>query len=92
MNMARPEGFPRTNMELELGPEERIRDIRASQGTFSLDDNGFAYRHHRLTTKVWDESTIEREYLPSIEHMMQAEMGEGAVVKVFQWRVCLNYL
>jgi hypothetical protein len=92
MNMERPEWFPRTNMEMELGPEEKIHDIRTAKRTFSLDDNGFAYRHDPLATKNWDKLTVEREYLPSVERMMQAEFGDEAIVKIFQWRVRLVQL
>jgi hypothetical protein len=88
MNMQRPEGFPRTNMETELGPEEVIHDIRASHCPFSLDEHGFAYRRNPMEVANWEKLDVERDYLPSIERMLQAEFGDNAVIKVFQWRVC----
>ncbi|KAH8807701.1 hypothetical protein F5884DRAFT_900056 [Xylogone sp. PMI_703] len=81
-----PEGFPRSNFTISLGPEETIHDIRGQESKFNLDNHAFEIRTHKLTVSSFDKDTIEQEYLGSIKSFLQ-EFDPGAEVYIFDWRL-----
>ncbi|KAK1750107.1 hypothetical protein QBC47DRAFT_124929 [Echria macrotheca] len=85
-----PKGFPKTNFVVKPGPHDEImHDIRGRDTEFTLDANGFEIRQHALdlAPETFDNAeTIEREYLPMVEALLQ-EVDPGAEVYIFDWRM-----
>lgn len=54
---------PGTTVELYLGPEETIHDVRGSESKFTLEENGFCFVKHHTTFADWDRKRkIEDHY------------------------------
>lgn len=54
---------PGTTVELSLGPEETIHDVRGSEFKFTLEENGFCFVKHHTTFTDWDRKRkIEDNY------------------------------
>ncbi|KAI8626761.1 putative 7 alpha-cephem-methoxylase [Xylariaceae sp. FL1651] len=81
-----PDGLPRSNFSLGFGPVETIHDLRGRETEFDLDNHAFEIRSQRLTVSLFDQRTIEKEYLPSIVSLLQ-ELDPGAEVYIFDWRL-----
>ena len=71
----------------------RIHDVRGRARDFSLDTNGFMYRQHTAkTTNFLDRQSIDENYLPDIQALLQQEVEGADRIVFFDWRVCRTYL
>lgn len=67
-----------TNVQLEPGPEETLRDVRGREENFSLDEHGFKYVYAPTTFKDWSsQPEIGKVHLPELENLLRKEV-EGA--------------
>lgn len=72
-NFADREG--RTNVRLEMGADETIKDVRDAEGNFSLDEHGFKYVKAPTNFKEWSsQPKIAENYLPELEALLKAEL------------------
>ena len=66
-----------------------IVDIRGLATNFSLDDNGFIYRHHEMGhVDFSSRKAVDQNYLPQVEKLLRKELEEVDRVFIFDWRVC----
>ncbi|KAK3100877.1 hypothetical protein LTR53_018862, partial [Teratosphaeriaceae sp. CCFEE 6253] len=69
----------RTNVRLEPGKLETLRDVRGvggkALGNFSLDEHGFEYVKAPTAFKAWSsQPRIARDYLPELETVLRREI------------------
>lgn len=76
-----------TNLDYE-DREEKFHDVRGKEQMYSLDDHGFAYRHHDFAFDEYENrAAVEANYLPKIEHFIKKEIQDVDKVFFFDWRV-----
>lgn len=85
-----PDGIPKENFTLALGPKQRIADIRSSDETFKLDTHGFAVRDNPLPPMIWDDEHIEKDYIPMLSAMLREAVPDATKVVTFDYRVCCS--
>ena len=78
-----------TNIELEKGELEDIRDVRGRQSNYTLDSHGFQFSSHPWTMATWySKDAVENEYFPEIESLIRREIPGVKQTHIFDWRVC----
>ncbi|QKD53705.1 uncharacterized protein FOBCDRAFT_239441 [Fusarium oxysporum Fo47] len=79
-----PPGIERSNFQLRPGQPETIHDLRGLRTIFNLDQNGFQVVSNTLKTSCFDEATIKKDYLPSIEALLKS-VEPDIDVHIFDW-------
>ncbi|EXA31800.1 hypothetical protein FOQG_15837 [Fusarium oxysporum f. sp. raphani 54005] len=79
-----PPGIERSNFQLRPGQPETINDLRGLRTIFNLDQNGFQVVSNTLKTSCFDEATIKKDYLPSIEALLKS-VEPDIDVHFFDW-------
>lgn len=79
--------MPQSNISFDTGPEEKVWDMRPNQDTFNLDDHGFVIIRQGLQLDSIDPETVETQYLPSLEALLQDALGQDCEIIWFDWRV-----
>ncbi|RKK75530.1 hypothetical protein BFJ69_g7595 [Fusarium oxysporum] len=79
-----PPGIERSNFQLRPGQPETIHDLRGLRTIFNLDRNGFQVVSNTLKTSCFDEATIKKDYLPSIEALLKS-VEPDIDVHFFDW-------
>ncbi|ROW08348.1 hypothetical protein VMCG_03249 [Cytospora schulzeri] len=82
-----PEGVPKQNFTLALGPAQNIFDLRDCDETFELDKQGFTVRSHPLPPMTWDKDTIEATYLPMVIALVQETVPDATKIVPFDYRL-----
>lgn len=82
-----PEDMPRANFETSHGPVETVRNLRGLENQFNLDDNGFTVKHQQFSLEVINQETVTKQYLPSLEKLINETIGEDCEIVWFDWRV-----
>ncbi|KAI7477958.1 hypothetical protein KC357_g4428 [Hortaea werneckii] len=78
----------RTNVVLEAGPEETIRDIRSIDRPFDLDKNGFKFVKAGTSFTNWSsQPDIAKNYLQEMETLLHREMEEVDEVLFYDARI-----
>jgi len=85
-----PPGIERSNFQLRPGQPETIHDLRGLRTIFNLDRNGFQVVSNTLKTSCFDEATIKKDYLPSIEALLKS-VEPDIDVHFFDWTVCNHH-
>lgn len=85
-----PPGKAKSNFQLRPGQPETIHDLRGLRTDFNLDQHGFQVVSNTLKTNCFDEATIKKEYLPSIEALLKS-IESDIDVHFFDWTVCNHY-
>ena len=76
-----------TNLVFE-DKETKFVNIRGRQQDFSLNDHGFAYRHHQFEFDDFEDRVkVEEFYLPQVEDFIKKEVEDVDKVFFFDWRV-----
>lgn len=79
----------RTNVLLEQGPFERIRDVRGRERDFSLDTHGFQFVHAPTEFREWSSHAgISCEYLPELECLLKRELHGCDEIMFYDARMC----
>ncbi|KAI7086985.1 hypothetical protein KC356_g4530 [Hortaea werneckii] len=78
----------RTNVVLEAGPEETIRDIRCIDRPFDLDKNGFKFVKAGTSFTNWSsQPDIAKHYLQEMETLLLREVEEVDEVLFYDARI-----
>ncbi|KAI7478522.1 hypothetical protein KC351_g8133 [Hortaea werneckii] len=78
----------RTNVVLEAGPKETIRDIRSIDRPFNLDKNGFKFVRAGTSFTNWSsQPDIAKHYLQEMETLLLREMEEVDEVQFYDARI-----
>ncbi|KAI6823688.1 hypothetical protein KC332_g8643 [Hortaea werneckii] len=78
----------RTNVVLEAGPEETIRDIRGIDPPFDLDRNGFKFVKAGTSFTNWSsQPEIAAHYLQEMETLLYQEVQEVDEVLFYDARI-----
>lgn len=78
----------RTNVQLEPGPLETIRDVRGRENEFSLDVHGFRYVHAPTRFQNWSShSEIAAKYLPELESLLRRELDGCDEIMFYDARI-----
>ncbi|RFU30825.1 hypothetical protein B7463_g5470, partial [Scytalidium lignicola] len=81
------ENHSRSNLEWETAAPEVIRNIRGQEGSFKLDDYGFAYCQAPTQFSDWDSNEkVEAEYLPEVMRILKENVEGVDHVEIFDWR------
>ncbi|KAJ5352053.1 7 alpha-cephem-methoxylase [Penicillium brevicompactum] len=75
MLMDCPDDFPQRNYESEEGPTEIVHDLRGQFEKFNLDDHGFVATTQQLVITDFNEETVNKSYLPSLEQLVRDVVG-----------------
>ena len=68
-----------------------VHDVRGISPNFTLDTNGFIYRHHTFKpTDFSHRPSVEQTYLPQIEQLLKTEVDGADRIFFFDWRVSQN--
>ncbi|KIY02876.1 uncharacterized protein Z520_01341 [Fonsecaea multimorphosa CBS 102226] len=72
--------------------EVHIQDVRNfPPHYFSLDKHGFMYRQQKLdAAHIADRDKVEELYLPEMEALLKAELGDVDRIFFFDWRLRMN--
>lgn len=89
--MDAPKGFPTSNFSTVPGPAETVHDLNQRNEEFNLDDQGFMVVRQSLCVKNFDQESVEKVYLPSLEKVLRGVVGQDAEIVWFDWRVCPNH-
>ncbi|KAL8958517.1 MAG: hypothetical protein Q9193_004444, partial [Seirophora villosa] len=87
--LAFPEDVPEektSNLEFGLGDTELIRDLRAADTRFSLDEHGFTTATMELCPHSFSEDEINNRYIPELCEMVKKSTNADRVIS-FDWRV-----
>ncbi|KAI4093392.1 MAG: hypothetical protein LQ348_003105 [Seirophora lacunosa] len=87
--LALPEGVPEeklSNLEFDLGDTELIRDLRAADTLFSLDEHGFTTATMELCPHSFSEDEINNQYIPEVCEMVKKSTNADRVIS-FDWRI-----
>ncbi|KAI7197582.1 hypothetical protein D0869_10383 [Hortaea werneckii] len=78
----------KTNVVLEAGPEETIRDIRSIDQPFDLDKNGFKFVKASTSFTNWSsQPEIAEHYLQEMETLLHQEVEEVDEVLFYDARI-----
>jgi hypothetical protein len=81
----------KTNLELEYGDTQLIRDIRNQTKQYSLDANGFCVCIHDWSMEDWyDGSAVQSQYFSEVNALLRREIHGITKIKIFDWRVRRN--
>lgn len=83
-----------TNLVFERGHTQKVTDVRGTESSFSLDQNGFIYRMHQthLTPEDFiNAEKVENLYLPECEGILRNEVEQADDILIFDWRVSHTY-
>lgn len=87
--MPLPEGVSEesaSNLDFDLGDEERINDIRGANNKFTLDEHGFTTCAMDMSPHLFSEIEIINSYIPVVCEMVK-EVAKADRVISFDWRV-----
>lgn len=77
-----------TNVQLEPGQPETIRDVRGIHHGFSLDDNGFKYVKAPTAFADWSsQPKIAQDYLPELEALLRREVDNVDEILFYDARI-----
>ena len=78
-----------TNLVFKEGQVESIRDVRAEESLYSLNEHGFAFRVYPTVLRDFSVcENIEKVYLSEMEDLLKREVEGVDKVYFFDWRVC----
>ncbi|KAM5368719.1 hypothetical protein ACJZ2D_009385 [Fusarium nematophilum] len=81
-----PKGLPTSNFSMLQGAAELVHDLSQNAQDFNLDDHGFMVAQQSLCVDKFDQETVERDYLPSLEKVIRDAVGQEAEIVWFDWR------
>ena len=77
-----------TNVRLEEGPLETLRDVRDRFGDFTLDENGFQYVHARTDFTEWtSQPKIGQVYLKELQDLLHRQVDGCDEVLFYDARI-----
>ncbi|KAF5667726.1 hypothetical protein FDENT_12034 [Fusarium denticulatum] len=79
-----PPGMAKCNFQLRPGQPETVHDLRGLRTDFNLDQHGFQVVPNTLKTSYFDEVTIKKDYLQSIEALLKS-IEPDIDVHFFDW-------
>lgn len=88
-----PDGFPSTNVKLDLHEDVEVYDIRGRENEFSIDQNGFALMklNSQLSYKDFGEDEIvSKIYLKEVADALIKRLG-ASQVQIFEHVVSSLY-
>ncbi|GAB1739481.1 hypothetical protein NU219Hw_g4436t1 [Hortaea werneckii] len=78
----------KTNVVLEAGPKETIRDIRSTDQPFDLDKNGFKFVKASTSFTNWSsQPEIAEHYLQEMETLIHREVDEVDEILFYDARI-----
>ncbi|RMY75646.1 hypothetical protein D0862_13900 [Hortaea werneckii] len=78
----------KTNVVLEAGPEETIRDVRGIDPPFDLDKNGFKFVKASTSFTNWSsQPEIAEHYLQETETLLHKEVNEVDEILFYDARI-----
>ena len=78
-----------TNLVFKEGQLELICDVRGEESSYSLDEQGFAFRAYPTSLRDFsNRENIENVYLSEMEDLLKREVENVDKVYFFDWRVC----
>ena len=83
------DGERTTNLVFKEGQVEFIRDVRGEESSYSLNDQGFAFRVYPTGLRDFSvRGNIENVYLSEMEDLLKREVEGVDKIYFFDWRVC----
>jgi hypothetical protein len=76
------EGLPRSNCINEAAKDITIQDIRGREHQFSLEKEGFVYRHMQSSLKpeeFYDENRVKKVYYKELQDLLMKTLGAKRV-------------
>src|ERR1700761_5500824 len=88
------EGLPRSNCINEATTNITIRDIRGRENQFTLEREGFSYRHMKSSLapeEFYHEERVKKVYYPELQHLLMETLGAKRVEILEHGVIAIKY-